>query len=249
MYGARDDSGHVSARFEEIDRRHTPIGEISVRRRLEPTLLIDVYEVKLDDEFLMSSLFTVAEVELARRALAELTGDHLDIVVGGLGLGYTARAALEDPRVRSLHVVEAVGAVIEWHERHLLPRADELTSDPRCHLINGDFFAMLAGGSEFGPDAPNRFHAVLVDIDHSPRNVLHPSHAQFYGHEGLRHLVDRLHPGGVFGLWSDDPPDRGYLDVVEQVFASCEAHIVTFPNFYTGGESSSTVYVATASRA
>ena len=234
----------MSARFEEIDRRRTPIGEISLRRRLEPTLQIDVYEVKLDDEFLMSSLFTVAEVELARRALAELPGGDLDVVVGGLGLGYTAQAVLEDPRVRSLHVIEALGEVIEWHERQLLPLATELTSDPRCHLIEGDFFAMVASGSGFGPDVPDRCHAVLVDIDHSPRHVLHPTHGRFYEPEGLRRLVVCLHPGGVFALWSDDRPDDDYVAVVEEVFAACAAHVVTFPNFYTGGESASTVYVA-----
>lgn len=239
----------MSARFEEIDRRRTPIGEISVRRRLEPMLEIDVYEVKLGDEFLMSSLFTVAEVELAKLALAELPGTDLDVVVGGLGLGYTARAALDDPRVRSVHVVEALGAVIEWHQRHLLPLATKLTSDPRCHLINGDFFAIIAGGSGFGPHAPDRCHAVLVDIDHTPRHVLHPSHAPFYTPEGLRRLADRLHLVGVFALWSDDPPDSDYIAAVEEVFASCEAHIVTFPNFYTGSESASTVYVAKLGRA
>ena len=236
----------MSARFEEIDRRRTPMGEISLRRRLEPTLDIDVYEVKLDDEFLMSSLFTVAEVELAKRALAELVGNDLDVVVGGLGLGYTARAVLEDPRVRSLHVVEALGAVMAWHERQLLPHAAELTADPRCRLVHGDFFATVAAGSTFGADAPSRCHAVLVDIDHSPRHVLHPSHAPFYEPEGLQRLVGRIHPGGVFALWSDDPPDADFIAIVEEVFVSCEAHVITFPNFYTDGESANTVYVARA---
>ncbi len=156
----------MSAHFEEIDRRPTPIGEISVRRRLEPSLQVDVYEVKLGDEFLMSSLFTVSEIELAQLALAEVPGTDLDVVVGGLGLGYTARAVLEDLRVRSLTVVEAVGAVIEWHRRQLLPLGIELTSDPRCRLVEGDFFTMVAGGWEFGPGAPEQWHAVLVDIDH-----------------------------------------------------------------------------------
>ena len=67
------------------------MGEINLRRRIEPSLQVDVYEVKLGDEFLMSSLFTVAEIELARLGLAEAGGDALDVVVGGLGLGYTAR--------------------------------------------------------------------------------------------------------------------------------------------------------------
>ena len=239
-------SSRPSSRFEEIDRRQTPIGEISVRRRLEPTLQIDVYEVKLGDEFLMSSLFTVAEIDLARLALAEVVGGDLDVVVGGLGLGYTARAVLENSGVRSMHVVEALDAVIEWHERHLLPLASELTTDPRCHLVNGDSFAMVAQGSGFGPQATSRYHAVLVDIDHTPRRVLHPSHAAFYTPSGLGLLADRLHPGGVFALWSDGAPDRDFVAVVEEAFTSCEAHVVTFENFYTGDDSSSTVYVAKA---
>jgi spermidine synthase len=240
----------VSVRFQEIDRRLTPIGEISLRRRLEPTLGIDVFEVKLGDEFLMSSLFTVAEVELARLALGaiqglDLLGTEIDVVVGGLGLGFTARAVLEDPRVRTMHVVEALGAVIEWHERHLVPLADALTSDPRCHLVHGDFFAMLASGSGFGADPTGRAHAIVVDIDHSPRHVLDPGHASFYTTTGLRQLADRLHPGGVFALWADGAPDVDFVAVLESVFASCEARVVTFANFSTGGESSSTVYVAT----
>jgi len=234
----------MSARFEEIDRRTTPMGEISVRRRLEPTLQIDVYEVKLGDEHLMSSLFTAAEIALADLALAELPGADLDVVIGGLGLGYTARAVLEDARVRSALVVEALGEVIEWHQRQLLPNSTELISDPRCHLITGDFFAMVAGDGGFGPTAPKRCHAILVDIDHTPRHLLHPSHAPFYTPEGLRRLTDRLQPGGVFALWSDDPPDRDFITIVEEVFVSCEAHVVTFPNFHTGGEAANTVYVA-----
>lgn len=232
-------------RFEELDRRQTPIGEVSVRRRLEPTLQIDVYEVKLNDEFLMSNLFTVAEIELAKLGLAQLPGTDLDVVVGGLGLGYTARSALEDLRVRSLHVVEALDAVIEWHRDGILPIADELNADERCHFVQGDFFALVAAGEPFGPDVTDRVHAILVDIDHTPRHLLHPSHAPFYEPEGLRRLADRLHPGGVYALWSDDPPDDGYVAVVEEVFGSCESHVVSFPNFYTGEDASNTVYVAT----
>ena len=235
----------MSARFEELDRRQTSIGEISLRRRLEPTLRIDIYEAKLDDDFLMSSLFTAAEIALADIPLAGIPGTDLDVVVGGLGLGYTARAVLRDPRVRSLHVIEALGEVIEWHRRGLLPLSDALTSDERCTLVNGDFFALVATGSSFGPEAPDRYDAILVDIDHTPRHLLHPSHAPFYESEGQRRLADRLKPGGVYALWSDDPPDEGYISVMDQVFASCEAHVVAFPNPLTGGEAANTVFVAT----
>ena len=91
----------MSARFEELDWRETPMGVISLRRRHDPLFDKDVYEVKLDDDYLMSSLFTVAEVEVARLALAALPAGRdarYDVVVGGLGLGYTAQAVLDSPR-------------------------------------------------------------------------------------------------------------------------------------------------------
>lgn len=231
------------------------MGVISLRRRLEPSRQVDVYEVKLGDEFLMSSLFTVAEIELARlglAALADMTpegGRGLDVVVGGLGLGYTARTVLEEPRVASLVVVEALEEVIDWHERRLLPDVDGLTADPRTRLVQGDFFALARGDEDapggFDPQQPGRrFDAILLDVDHSPRHVLHPSHAAFYTGSGLQQLARHLRSGGVFALWSDDPPDPDFLDVLREVFVDVEAHAVSFPNFLTGGESSNTVYVA-----
>ncbi len=234
----------MSARFAELDHRQTPIGAISLRRRREPTSGVDVYEVKVDDEFLMSSLFTVAEQELARLGLAALTGADLDVVVGGLGLGYTARAALDDPRVRGLHVVDALEAVIDWHRQALVPLGAELSADPRCHLVHADFFAVVAGTAV--ADLPQRWDAVLVDIDHSPRHVLADSHAALYTDVGLRRLAARLRPGGVFALWSDDRPDPQFTDRLRQVFTGAEAHVVSFANPLTGGRSANTVYVATA---
>ena len=234
----------MSKAFEELARQSTPMGEISLRRRLEPSLLVDVYEVKLGDEFLMTSLFTAGEVALAELGLAATEGDELDVVIGGLGLGYTARAAINDPRVRSLQVIDALGEVIDWHHQRLIPHSAELTDDPRCQLVHGDFFAMIDDGIQPTPQGPARFDAILVDIDHSPQHLLHPRHAGFYQPDGLQRLADQLHPGGVFGLWSDDPPDDDFLADLNFVFASANAYVVSFPNFYTGGTANSTIYVA-----
>ena len=239
------DAAGVSSNFEELAWAETPMGAISLRRRLDPALNIDVYEVKLGDEFLMSSLFTVAEIELARLSLAMVPGNELNVVVGGLGLGYTARAVLDDPRVRSLVVVEALADVISWHERDLFPDTAGLASDPRVRLLHGDFFALAGTEQGFDPGTPGRcFDAVLLDIDHTPRHVLHPSHAAFYFEEGLRRLAEHLHPYGVFALWSDDPPDDEFRSVLAAVFASTQAHVVSFPNPLTGQQSANTVYVA-----
>jgi spermidine synthase len=101
----------MSRLFEELDYTPTPLGALSLRRRWEPKAGVDVYEVKLGDDFLMSSLFTASEVALAHLGLAALSGDGLQVVVGGLGLGYTAQAALEHSAVASLLVVEALEPV------------------------------------------------------------------------------------------------------------------------------------------
>ena len=233
----------MPARFEELDWRETPMGAISLRRRREPSLGVDVFEAKLDDDFLMSSLFVVAEVELARLGLAAATGDRLDVLVGGLGLGYTAVAALEDPRVGSLFVVEALPEVVAWHRRGLLPVSGRLTSDPRCQLVTGDFFATVGSGLPLAEQA--YFDVLLVDIDHSPRHVLHPSHAAFYSPEGLTAMRSRLRPGGVFAIWSDDPPDAEFTGVLRAAFPAAREHVVEFDNHLTGGVSANTVYVAT----
>ena len=177
-------------RLEELGWERTPIGEISLRRRVDPGTGEDVYEVKLDDDYLMSSRYTAGEVELSRLALAHAPErDGLRVVVGGLGLGFTAAAVLDDPRVGEL---------------------------------------------------------VVVDIDHSPRNVLAAAHAPFYTAAGTRRLRDHLTPGGVFALWSDDPPDEEYLATLRTAFTDVAAHTVDVPGAVAGLRSANTVYTAVA---
>ncbi len=233
--------------FEELDFRPTPLGDLILRRR-KMTMLDDliVYEVLLGDAFLMSSLFHEVEEALADLGLAAVAGEKLDVVVGGLGLGYTAVAALREPRVAGLLVVDTLAPVIEWHEKGLVPLGETLTGDARCRFVHGDFFALGAAPERgFDPDkAGRRFDAVLLDIDHSPRNLLHQRNAAFYSEEGLRSLAVQLVPGGVFALWSDDAPDEVFLADLGAVFASAEAHVVKFANPILGKDSASTVYVA-----
>jgi spermidine synthase len=237
----------MSMNFEELDYRPTPMGVLTLRRRRRPDSEVDIYEIKLGDEFLMSSAFIAAEIALADIGLSSLLHDGLDVVVGGLGLGYTAQAALAHARVGSLIVVDALPEVIEWHQSGLIPVGRELSADPRCRLLHGDFFTM-ANSAEGGldPTAPGRlFDAVLVDIDHAPDNLLHPSHAVLYTAAGLQRLSDQLKPGGVFALWSNDPPDATFEALMERVFGAVQAHVVAFGNLHGDDEVSNTVYVGT----
>ncbi len=236
----------MSLNFEELDYRQTHLGELILRRRRVPSLGgREVYEVKLGEAFLMSSLFNTGEIALAELGLAGLEA-QLDVVVGGLGLGYTAWAALKHPPVRSVLVIEALAEVIDWHQRGLVPLGEKLTADRRCRLINGDFFALVnSPGQGFDSQSPDRrFHAILLDIDHSPRKLLHPDHGAFYKPPGLRRLTTYLHPGGVFALWSNDPPDYDFLAALDTTFAASQAHVVTFHNPLLNCEAASTVYVA-----
>ncbi len=235
--------------FEELAAQDTRMGLLSLRRRFEPVTRKDVFEVKLGDEYLMSSLFTVAEEELARLGLAACgTVGDLDVIVGGLGLGSTALAALEDPRVVRLTVIDALEDVITWHRKDLLPDTAGMAADPRVHLVHGDFFALTRDGglgSAGRSDAqPALLDAILVDIDHSTRHHLDPAHADLYTPAGLARLASALRPGGVFALWSDDPPEDTFLAELTRAFATTTAHVVSFANPLTGGESANSVYVA-----
>ena len=239
--------------FEEIDFQQTPLGDISLRRRSEPRLdNVIIYEVKLNEEFLMSSLFTEAEIQLSKIALIKLqtsyyTNEKLDIVVGGLGLGYSAAAVLENPNVNTLGVIDVMQPVIDWHQNKLVPLGESLCNDSRCIFIHADFYQLAAkSDSGFYQDNPSRLaHAVLLDIDHSPSHLLNESNNTFYTQVGLNQLASKILPHGVFGLWSNEPPDKHFTDLLNTVFSTTETHIITFPNPYTDEESENTVYIST----
>ncbi len=222
---------------EELDYRPTPIGPVSLRRRWVSAIDADVYEVMLGDEHLMSSLFTVGETRLAELGLAWTHGGGLEVLVGGLGLGYTARAALDDPRVSLVEVAEYLEPVIDWHRQGLTPLGAALAADPRCRFRHVDFFALMAA-----PD--RRWDAILLDIDHAPDRWLAPSNADFYGEAALGRLRDALQPEGVFALWSDDRPDPRFEARLAAVFSHVDAVEVEFPNPLSGESSRCTIYRA-----
>ncbi len=237
----------MSLNYEEIDFRSTPIGDLMLRRRRLLQLGgLDIYEVKLGEDFLMSSLFHEAESQLSKLGLVMLEKEELDVVIGGLGLGYTAVSALEDSRVKSLVVVEYLEGVIEWHQKGLVPLGKTLTKDSRCRLVNADFFALSRDLSKsFDPSHPAKKHdAILLDIDHTPTRVLHQTNTRFYTEEGLKELAQHLKPRGVFALWADGPPETSFTKHLSKVFATVKSHTILFDNPITGGSSEGAVYVA-----
>jgi spermidine synthase len=230
-------------KIEELAYHKTPLGELILRRRMETLLQNkEVFEVKLGEEFLMSSLFTEGEKALSNLGLARLEGE-LDVVVGGLGLGYTAVAALENKNVRSLLVIDMFQEVIDWHQNKLVPMGRILSEDKRCELRQGDFFELARTGFDVS-DNERKFDAVLLDIDHSPEHFLDEKNKSFYGDEGLNSLRKQIKTGGAFALWSNDSADEKFTTHLTSIFGTATAHNIEFANPYTNSISVNSVYVA-----
>ncbi len=226
--------------FEEVDYQKTPLGELVLRRRSSPSVPDDlVYEVTLNDEMLMSSTVNESERALARLALEDGRADRpLDVLVGGLGLGHTAAEVLSSPSVRRLEVVELLRPVIRWHRERLVPLADTLMDDPRCTLVEGDFFEHV------GPENSEQYDVILLDIDHAPDCLLHARHGDFYRADGLHQLADHLRPDGVFGVWSAWEPPEEFTAALQNVFASVHEHEVAFFNPHTDRDDSNWILLA-----
>jgi spermidine synthase len=174
-----------------LARADEPHGELVLRRRGE------VVELISGGLFAMDTADTSTERALAEVALAALEGDRrLDVLVGGLGLGFTVAAVLADDRVRHVDVVELSPAVIGWVAGGLVAATAEVLDDPRVRVHTGDVRHLVPRLPASGLDA------VLLDVDNGPGFLLHPANAEVYAGGFLAAVVRALRPGGVLAVWS-----------------------------------------------
>ncbi|MDJ0973537.1 MAG: spermidine synthase [Planctomycetota bacterium] len=236
----------MSVGYQELDVRETALGTLILRRRRVPGLGdTDVYEIKLNDDLLMSSWLNESELQLSHLAIATLGDGPHEVLVGGLGLGYTAFAALTYEQVRRVTVVEFLPEVIEWHATSKVPLGAQLTTDPRCRIVCGDFFENVSGtGPALVEPPPGGYGAILVDIDHAPDQWLAREHARFYGGAPLEHVASLLAPGGVFALWSAGRENEGFTSLLGGVFAKVETHAIEVYNPMIDADQVDTIYVA-----
>jgi spermidine synthase len=152
--------------------------------------------------------------------------------------------------VNELLVVDALDTVIHWHQEEKVPLGKVLNADPRCRYVLGSFFDLAVSDGGFDSESPGRrFDAILLDIDHSPRALLNESNASFYTTDSLGKMARYLRSGGVFAMWSNDPPDEPFMDTLGELFVEVEARVVSFYNPFQNRESTNTVYLATKSGA
>jgi spermidine synthase len=158
-----------------------------------------VYELVVDGVFAMDTVDTSTERALATAALARVPGSRVDVAVGCLGLGYTVRALLDDPRVGRVEVIELEASLVGWLRADVVPGMAGVLDDPRVHVRVGDVRAVL-------PTLPAAsVDAVLLDVDNGPGFLVHTANAAVYEDAFLRACFARLRPDGVLALWSSDP--------------------------------------------
>ncbi len=210
--------------LEILAYESSPLGMLCLRRRellSRPGTIVT--EVSLNHEFLMSSLYTDSERELARISLEMHAGKDLRVMVGGLGLGYTAREALQSDRVARVEVVELLPQVIQWMADGLVPLSDELNQEQRLVITHGDAYGRLA-------EPPNeQFDVIMIDVDHSPDERLGEESSSFYTVDGLQAARHHLADDGVLAVWSyaESSP---FADALREVFQEVRVEPITYNN-------------------
>ena len=185
--------------FERLGEATTPDGRRLTLHRRDADLF-----VYLDGEELMSTRAPDSEIALAELAIAQLSGiDRPRLLIGGLGLGFTLRAALAKlPAQADVIVVELMPAVVDWNRR-FHARVGEALSDRRTTIVERDVAELLDGG--------RRFHAILLDVDNGPDAWCLDANGRLYSDCGLERIQRSLEPGGVLAVWSAQP-DARFLD-------------------------------------
>ena len=192
---------------EEVARAESERGEIVLLRRDTGAL-----ELRVNGVFVMDTVETSTEQALAEAALA-VVDEPRAVLVGGLGLGFTAHAVLADPRVEKVAVVEIEDAIVGWMRDATVPHGPAFLADERLTIVVADVRAAVAEAT------PASYDLVLLDVDNGPGYLVHDSNSEVYAVPIRRQLHDLLRPGGALVVWSA-APDRALGEAVEQVFGA-----------------------------
>ncbi len=188
--------------------------EIVLRRRLTDDHTID--ELVINGAFAMDSDHTSSEIALAE-ALGPQPGH---VLVGGLGLGFTAGRLL-DMGATGLDIVELSSPLIAWARQGLTPTLARIVADPRVSLRHGDVAALLSDQ----PTLPGLFGPwdnICLDIDNGPTFLIHEDNARLYTPTGLESAREHLNPGGKIAIWSQAPSKEFWFDLLSLDKAATE---------------------------
>jgi spermidine synthase len=161
----------------------------------------DGWVIRVGALVLMSNRMHDSEESLAEVALARVSNPRT-VLVGGLGLGYTARAVLDRVSTDTdVTVLELMPELVDWNRRYLGGLANHPLADPRCHVVVGDVFDELKR-------SPGAFDVILLDVDNGPHGLTQAKNQRLYGEWGIRACLAALRPKGVLAVWSSGPNAR-----------------------------------------
>jgi spermidine synthase len=219
---------------DTVARHSGPRGDVALRRRQGDDG--DVEELIVNGVFAMDSTDTWTERRLAEVALAGR--EHGRVLVGGLGLGYTAHRLLQAD-VAHLDVVEIEECLVDWAYAGLTPTLAAVADDPRVALHVADVTAVLAGLGG-GPHGP--WDAIVLDVDNGPDFLIHSANSTLYTEPSLLAAYASLGEGGTLAIWCQGPaPDL--LTTLQRI--SPTARPTTFPRVRDGRRLSYVIYTAT----
>jgi spermidine synthase len=196
----------------EVARAETPRGEVVLRRRTSGAGA-DVLELRVNGVFVMDTLETTSEIELAAQAL-DLVEAPSSVLVGGLGLGFTLQRVLADPRVERAVVVEIEEPLIRWMRDGTVPHGPGVLADTRATVVNADIAMAIA-------EARSTYDLVLLDVDNGPGYLVHQRNEAVYEREFLQRCRDVLSPDGVLVVWSASAAPE-LLVVLREIFGAAE---------------------------
>lgn len=196
----------------EIARAETERGDVVLRRRTSETAA-DVLELRVNGVFVMDTLETTSEIELAAQAL-DLVERPAAVLIGGLGLGFTLQRVLADARVERAVVVEIEEPLIEWMRDGTVPHGPAILADARATVVNADIAMAIA-------EARSTYDLVLLDVDNGPGYLVHEENEAVYEEQFLRRCRDLLSPGGVLVVWSASVAPE-LLEAMRRVFGDAE---------------------------
>ena len=185
--------------WETLDAVDTDEGRLELRRRGEGDFVITV-----GGRVLMNSAWHRSEIAVAQFACRRIAGrPRSHVLIGGLGMGFTLRAALDElPRTAQVTVGEIEPAVVRWCRGPLADLTRQAVDDPRVEIALGDVARLIAKAAK--PDA-ERFDAIVLDLYEGPRTATQAREDPFWGPAALKRTREALAPGGVFSVWSEDP--------------------------------------------
>lgn len=217
---------------ELIATAHVPGGDAPlrlIRRGSE-------YSIMLGANELMNSRLSGSEEAmstLARAQIANVTAPR--ILIGGLGMGFTLRAALDAfGSDAAIEVAELVPEIVDWARGPMAHLHEGTLDDPRVQIHVGDVGAIIRAGA-------GHYDAILLDVDNGPDGLSREGNDALYTATGLQQAWAALKPGGVLAVWSSGP-DAGFTRRLQKTGFSVAEEIVRARR--TGGGARHTIWLA-----